>query len=111
MREARVDADEDHRQVVGEAEEAICLQHLMAPKALCPAQQDAGGQAMALADPKQRIAQEPVAGPVALGEVGRELEAVLVHSAAPTAWPSATAAKPTTSDPSRFAAPIRSWSS
>ena len=53
--------------------------------------------------PKQRVAQEPAAGPVALGEVRGELEAVLVHSAAPTACPRATAAKPTTSEPSRLA--------
>src|SRR6202012_774291 len=107
----RVHPDEHHRQVVGEAEQAIGLQHLVAAEALRAAQQDAGGQAVALADAEPRVPQERAAGPVALGEVAGELQAVLVHSAAPTTWPRTTAANPTTRDPSTLATPISSWSS
>ena len=83
----RVDRGEHHRQVLGQAEQPVGLQHLVAAEALGAAQQDAGGQAVALADAQERVAQELAAGPVALGEVRGELEAVLVHSAAPTACP------------------------
>ena len=82
---ARVHGGQHHRQVLGQAQQPIGLQHLVAAEALGAAQQDAGGQAVALADAQERITEELAAGAVALGEVGGELEAVLVHSAAPTA--------------------------
>src|SRR4029077_5546941 len=89
----------------------VGLKQLMAPETLGAAQQDARSQVVALADRQERVAQEHLARPVALGEIGGELETVLVHSAAPTAWPSVTAANPTTSEPSRLASPTASWSS
>src|SRR6202012_2819237 len=107
----RVDRGEHHRQIIGKAEEAVGLQYLVTPESFGAPQQDAGGQAVALADTEQRVAQELAAGPVTLGEVRGELEGVLVHSAAPTACPSATAAKPMSSEPSRLAQAAPSWAS
>src|SRR6185437_1497812 len=105
---ARVHRSQDHRQILGQAEQPVGLEHLVAAEALGAARQDAGGQAVALADRQQSVAEERAAGPVALREVRGELEAVLVHSAAPTACPRATAPKPTTSDPNRFSIATRS---
>ena len=64
------------------------------PEAFDSAQQDAGLHLMAAVEVQQLVGYEVMLGSVTFAEVGRELEAILVHECAPIVRPSATAAIP-----------------
>ena len=81
---AGVDGHADDRQVLGEGEQALGVQAVAQAEALGATQQDADLHRVVLVDVEQCVGEEAVAGAVALPEVRRELQAVVVHSASPS---------------------------
>ena len=77
---AAVDGDRDDRQVLGQRQQPVGVQVVQAAEAFGASQQDAGLQPVAAVDVEQLVGEQPVVGAVALAEIGRELQAVLVHS-------------------------------
>jgi hypothetical protein len=91
---ARVDADGDERQVLGQRQQPLRLQPLLDPEPLGPAQQDGGSEGVALVQVEQLVGQVSTPVPIALAEVARQLQAVLVHNALPRIRPQAAAPSP-----------------
>ena len=57
---------------------------------------------------EQCLGQEPAVGPLALTEVGGQLQTLAGHSCSPIHWPSHAAATPNTTLPTMFAAAVAS---
>ncbi len=74
-----VDGDRHQRKVLGQGQQAVGVETVEPPEAPDPTQQHAGLQAVGAVDAHQLVAHQPVPGAVALPEVGRQLQAVLVH--------------------------------
>ena len=78
---ARVDRDRHHRQIFGQRQQPVGAQVVQPPEALGAAQQHARLHAHARRRcPSSSSAEQPVGRAVALAEVRRELQAVLVHA-------------------------------
>ena len=102
---ARVDGDRDDRQVLGERQQPVGVQVVLDAEARDAAQDEARAQPVAGVEVGQRIGQEAIAGAVALAEVGRQLQRVGRHSAAPSWSPSHTHARPSARLTSTLASP------
>jgi hypothetical protein len=88
---AGVNGDGDDGQVLREREQAIRLQVVLDAEAFNAAHDNAGLEGVAFVEVQERVSREGAVGAVALAEVSRELETVLVHGPAPPGRPSAAA--------------------
>jgi hypothetical protein len=79
-----VDRDRDERQVLGEAQQPVGVQVLLGAEAADAPHHDARLQPVPGVDRGQRVGEEAAVGPLALAEVGGQLQPILAHSAPPT---------------------------
>lgn len=80
----RVDGDGHQWEILREREQAVGAQMLLGAEALDAAHHDTCRQPVTGVDVGKGIRHEPAVGAVALAVVGRELQAVLAHSVAPS---------------------------
>ena len=107
-RGALVDRHGHERKILREREEPVGMERLTEPEPLGRAHQHGGSQLVLLEEIHEGVRQELVPDPFRLAEVDRELEAVVIHKAAPTSHPATAARSPATSEIPRFARAIRS---
>ncbi len=100
---ARVDRDRDDGEILRKRQQPIGAQVVKASEALAASQQHAHSKAPLAVEVQQLVGEQLAADAIALAEVGRQLQAVLVHRATPIACPSAAAPKPMTRLTATFA--------
>ena len=104
----RVDGDADEREVLGQGEEAVRAVPVLGAEALARAHDETGVELVLGVDVHDPIGQETLADALALAEVGRQLHALRVHSAAPSRRPSHAAVTPRSRLTAKLRAPSRS---
>ena len=76
---SRVDGDRDNREILRQRQQHVRMQHVLGAEPRDPAQQDAALDLPLLVEVEQAVSKEPTVASVAFAEVGRELQAVVVH--------------------------------
>ncbi len=107
----RIDRHRHQREILGEREQAIGMEVVLDAKALGAPHDQTALQPVSGVGVGQRVGQKPIVGAVAPTEVGRQFQAVLVHSQAPRCRPAQAARTPSTRLSTKFTAARRSWPS
>ena len=108
---ACVHGDSDEREVLRECQQAVCVEVMLGAEALDAPHNDADLELVPRIQVDERVCEKAPVRPVALAEVGRQLQAVGVHRAIPSLRPSQAARSPATRLTRKLSAPRRAWPS